>query len=158
MTFPLHSKYPSEKKRVEGVGGHTGEKPGKYGLHGVCVLLFRVGGKNYCTFAVLTGWLFGFLCLVVSIYGKLLKFHRNLFPSFCVSCVCPGCHGCPVCMRVVVVFPSLFLLHCQDAGECLSDLNVCVISLNFCKHYIWYANLCQKYAQNVKVFQQSHVH
>jgi len=100
----------------------------------------------------LRSWLVGFLCLVVSIYGKLLKFHRNLFPSFCV---CVSQFGFSLVFNCISPSPLLlfvFFIHVFLSFRILSDLNVCVISLNVCKNYIWYANLCQKYAQNVKVF------
>lgn len=74
--------------------------------------------KNYCTFvafALLAGCRFavaGFLLLVVSIYGKLLKLYGNLFASLsvCVSCVsvCVLCVVHLVSLRVfavVIVFP-----------------------------------------------------
>lgn len=116
----LHSKFPEmpckmAKCRVKNA----------HSQRCVCVMCVVVA-KNYCTFAVLTGWLFGFLCLVVSIYGKLLKFHSNLFPRLC-SVFHMFSFGVCVC-ECVFVIPHL------------SDLNVCVISLNFSKT-LWLA--CQ---------------
>jgi len=61
--------------------------------------------KNYCTFAafvLLAVCLFGFLLLVVSIYGKLLKLYGNLFASLCVCVV----HLVSLrAFSVVIVFP-----------------------------------------------------
>lgn len=62
--------------------------------------------KNYCTFvafALLAGCRFavaGFLLLVVSIYGKLLKLYGNLFASLSL-CVC-ACLLCVCCVSFIL--------------------------------------------------------
>lgn len=95
--------------------------------------------KNYCTFvafALLAGCRFavaGFLLLVVSIYGKLLKLYGNLFASLSVcvyvrvSCVCV-CVCCVsfILFRYAYLQLLLFFLYRQVCLFFTKYTHVCV--------------------------------
>lgn len=77
--------------------------------------------KNYCTFvafALLAGCRFavaGFLLLVVSIYGKLLKLYGNLLASLsvymsaCLLCVCAVCRSSCFVTRICSCYCFSFI-------------------------------------------------
>lgn len=107
-----------------------------YVLLFVRVRLFELVAKNYCTFvafvaAAAVGCLAGFLLLVVSIYGKLLKLYGNLFATECV-CVCAVYLASLRAFSVVIVLP----LSAGFLFFYLLDMNVCKYIHTLCPLYL----------------------